>query len=646
MASGYSSSDSNSSYSYSSTSNSYGSLSSSNSSSDQSTLHRVVNSNQNRKEKTCFHISAVLLFLVLVGLGVAFFYQQSDRSYYGGELIAVMGADARSCANRMSELLRADFLAQRSLMSKLYAPGSFRATVLDFEFQLCGGNGTDPGTSADAISVQTAERAFHTALFRGNPGAVPVLSYFSLGALPLTRRSVEIPWCIPRAAKCDSDDGRIGLGLFALDFPTVLSLAVERPTHLAFAELFRNGSKPLRYVVKTADGPRFFSIGSVTHWMRVAISMWVLIVPFGLLFVGLALYEHIEQWRGRLLMILLRETDVLQKNAFKLRRKYFARGWGDNRGYLSFIGLAVLILWVYVPPFVIYSSGSPGVQASFSLQVGISLIFLMAFKWGAFFTVLIFANIAIAALLTVPLVLVGLVQDWDNAANPVVRVFLGCAYFYRIYMTPVENGRIPALWEEEACQELLALRYNALVHRRWMEILGRMDQGVQFAPHLVEFTDRRNLPVSSGERAAKLYLEPVLWLIFVIGLQSVTDRVEVYASNIWAAVLTLSVISVRLWPQLGEVAQRNEFLDQIAMAIRANFNYLDDFGDFQAEDLDKAILRKLLLALSIDSDVIYRIDEGLLQNFGLGKMHSPSTTDASTMTDTDYTEPPHLSARH
>eukprot|EP00161_Ancyromonas_sigmoides_P012024 TRINITY_DN3050_c0_g1_i2.p1 TRINITY_DN3050_c0_g1~~TRINITY_DN3050_c0_g1_i2.p1 ORF type:complete len:673 (+),score=-23.87 TRINITY_DN3050_c0_g1_i2:229-2019(+) len=537
-------------------------------------------------EKNCFRVAAALLFVALIGLGVAFFFQQSDQFYYGGEPIAHVGNDARSCANTMSELLRADFLAQRSLMSKLYAPGSFRATVLDFEFQLCGGNGTDPGTSADAISVQTAERAFHTALFRGNPGAVPVLSYFSLGALPLSRRSVEIPWCIPRAAKCDSDDGRIGLGLFALDFPTVLSLAVERPTHLAFVEQFRNGTRPLRYVVKTADGPRFFSIGSVTHWMRLAISMWVLIVPFGLLFAGLAVYETVDILSVRLVLrsgrILLR-PNVLRKNASNLRRKYFARGWGDNRGLQSFMGLAVLILWVYVPPFVNYSSGSPGVQASFSLQVGVGLLFLMVTvkwrTWGDLSTLIIFANVLIAALLTVPLVLVGLVQDWDNAANPVVRVFLGCAYFYRIYMTPVENGRIPALWEEKTCQELLGLRYSALVHHRWTAgIHVHKIQEVQFAPHLVEFTDRR---ASTGERAAKLYLEPVLWLIFVIGLQSVTDRVEVYASNIWAAVLTLSVISVRLWPQLGEVARRNEFLNQIAVTKDAD-GFISEFRTEQA----------------------------------------------------------------
>eukprot|EP00161_Ancyromonas_sigmoides_P012023 TRINITY_DN3050_c0_g1_i1.p1 TRINITY_DN3050_c0_g1~~TRINITY_DN3050_c0_g1_i1.p1 ORF type:complete len:667 (+),score=38.17 TRINITY_DN3050_c0_g1_i1:229-2001(+) len=580
-------------------------------------------------EKNCFRVAAALLFVALIGLGVAFFFQQSDQFYYGGEPIAHVGNDARSCANTMSELLRADFLAQRSLMSKLYAPGSFRATVLDFEFQLCGGNGTDPGTSADAISVQTAERAFHTALFRGNPGAVPVLSYFSLGALPLSRRSVEIPWCIPRAAKCDSDDGRIGLGLFALDFPTVLSLAVERPTHLAFVEQFRNGTRPLRYVVKTADGPRFFSIGSVTHWMRLAISMWVLIVPFGLLFAGLAVYETVDILSVRLVLRsgrIFRRPNVLRKNAFNLQRKYFARGWGDKGGPQSFIGLAVMILWVSVPPFVNYASGSAGVQTSFSLQVGIGLLFLMVTvkwkTWRDLSTLLIFANIAIAALLTVPLVLVGLVQDWDNAANPVVRVFLGCAYFYRIYMTPVENGRIPSLWEEKACQEILALRYSALVHRRWTfaELRENMTRAVQYAPHLVEFTDRRDLPVSSGERAAKMYLEPVLWLIFVIGLQSVTDRVEVYASNIWAAVLTLSVISVRLWPQLGEVARRNEFLEQITMAIGANSIFVVTFEHVQATDIDRAVLRRILLSLSIDSDVIYRIDEGLLQNFGLGKM--------------------------
>jgi hypothetical protein len=570
-----------------------------------------------------FLMWVAFLFAVLVGLGIAFFFQQSDTHYFGGQPIGVLGADARTCANKMSELLRADFLAQRSLMSRVYAPGSFRATVLDFEFRLCGVNGTDTG-AIGTVSIQTAERAFHTALFLRNPDAVSVLSYFSLGALPLTRRSVSIPWCIPRAAKCDSDDGRIGLGLFALDFPTVLSLALERPTHMAFVEQFRNGTKPSRYVVKTADGPRFFSIGSVSHWMRVAISMWVLIVPFGLLFVGLALYEHIEPWRHPLPMILWSETDVLRKNASNLQRKYFARGWGASRGFQSFIGLAVLILWVYVPPFVNYSSGSPGVQASFSLQVGISLIFLLAFKWGAFFTVLIFANVLIAALLTVPLVLIGLVQDWDNAANPVVRVFLGCAYFYRIYKTPVKNGRIPALWKEEACQEILAFRYIALVHREWT---GR-SYTEQYAPHLVEYTERRT---STGERAAKLYLEPVLWLIFVIGLQSVTDRVEVYASNIWAAVLTLSVISVRLWPQLGEVAQRNDLREQCVDALTAAITVADAISpDTHAtQDRTRTEHRRILLALSIDSDVIYRIDEGLLQNFGLGKLEAVAAAAAA-----------------
>jgi hypothetical protein len=132
-----------------------------------------------------------------------------------------------------------------------------------------------------------------------------------------------------------------------------------------------------------------------------------------------------------------------------------------------------------------------------------------------------------------------------------------------------------------------------------------------YSPTLVLKSTNRSDIIKPGGRAAVMYIEPVMWLLFVLALQSLTDRVEAYTSNIWSAVVTLSVISIRLWPQLHETWERDRFIEQCMNAV--------EFSGIGI-GLAKTDLRRAVLdSLNIDSDIVYRIDEGLLSQFGLGR---------------------------
>jgi hypothetical protein len=426
-----------------------------------------------------------------------------------------------------------------------------------------------------------------------------------MGALPMNEGpTFTLPWCIGPELRCGTDDGIIGLAQFALDFPFAVFGGAPGPTHMAArvqidqrAEL----SDVDCHFAKTAAGMRRIDIDRVMYWMRGALAFWVLASFCGL---GVAVL-----WVMVYLLILTSLVSSTQRSLTNFKESLsFGRQGGAKSSRLGTLAIGSIFVWAFLPGFIRSDfSGLFWVASSLILTVQVGIIlFACSLPHQSAALMAMFCNIVLSASLSIPLVLFGLVQDWENAVNPGVRVALGVAYIYRIYRTPVKDGRIEPSYADPACQRLLEMRYNLLVYG-----ILRVSSDEKYSPTLVFKSKYRNHIIKPGGRAAVMYIEPVLWLLFVLALQSLTDRVEAYTSTIWSAVVTLSVISIRLWPQLHETWERDRFIEQCRNAVGFSGIGIGLSGtDYRRARLD---------SLNIDSGIVYRIDEGLLSQFGLGR---------------------------
>eukprot|EP00161_Ancyromonas_sigmoides_P001461 TRINITY_DN11231_c0_g1_i4.p1 TRINITY_DN11231_c0_g1~~TRINITY_DN11231_c0_g1_i4.p1 ORF type:complete len:457 (-),score=-50.58 TRINITY_DN11231_c0_g1_i4:572-1942(-) len=224
-------------------------------------------------ETRLFKYLVIMCALLFVPLLVFFFIQQSDASYFGGEP-AEPGSDTRPCFNGLVDRLHDDFHTQRALMRALYPPGSFRSVKFGIATR------SDCGSGSLNASVVSAERAFHQALFSRNPSAVPFLSYFSMGALPMNEGpTFTLPWCVGLELRCGTDDGVLGLAQFALDFPFADFGGAPGPTHMAARVQIDRRAELTDldcHFAKTAAVMRRIDIDRVMYWMRGALAFWAL----------------------------------------------------------------------------------------------------------------------------------------------------------------------------------------------------------------------------------------------------------------------------------------------------------------------------------------------------------------------------------
>jgi hypothetical protein len=256
---------------------------------------------------------------------------------------------------------------------------------------------------------------------------------------------------------------------------------------------------------------------------------------------------------------------------------------------------------------------------------------------------------------------VGLAIDPGNATNPIVRSVLGLAYGYAALRTTARNGRVRLVGEHPWCQLILQARWtlfkdSKIYVQQWPLLWSRFwDRGrklnlvdnkleksdAMWATHLYApiYMHRVDLPDSKlrvdsmkarepclsdygyyrlgllGPSIYPLYFEPIAWLFFYIFINSLTDNVETFASEIWASVFSLSVITLRIWPTLSSLYQHDEI---VAECQEAFYHLLMHFGD------DLLVKNGAVLIFPRSSDkrklaaqILARPGKGVLYDFSL-----------------------------
>jgi hypothetical protein len=176
--------------------------------------------------------------------------------------------------------------------------------------------------------------------------------------------------------------------------------------------------------------------------------------------------------------------------------------------------------------------------------------------------------------LTAQLVFAGLLFDFPNALNPAARLGLTVSYYVVINSTKTIYGRVLPDQLDRAHQVIRALRYEIRSRKddidAWFVVLGVKFEHIYSADglHRVDNSDARiDSLIFEQPRVWVMMVEPCLWLLFLTAINTAGDNAEMFDSGVWAPVLTVGALSVRIWPRLGDVLQRSAKRERMESTI-------------------------------------------------------------------------------
>jgi hypothetical protein len=181
------------------------------------------------------------------------------------------------------------------------------------------------------------------------------------------------------------------------------------------------------------------------------------------------------------------------------------------------------------------------------------------------------------------LIFIGFGVDLANAFNPAVRTIISGGYIYVLLNTPHSDGRITATIDEVMCQHFACILY--LLHNRFhLDIQDdkfvhihtiAQNEVAEYryffasdnTPQRVKKSDdayRRSNDIPS---AISIYLEPLIAVLFVTCFNTAMDTFEEFSALVFSALVSVSVVSFRLWPKVNKIYRHTQLLTSCWQAV-------------------------------------------------------------------------------
>eukprot|EP00161_Ancyromonas_sigmoides_P004718 TRINITY_DN1489_c0_g1_i1.p1 TRINITY_DN1489_c0_g1~~TRINITY_DN1489_c0_g1_i1.p1 ORF type:complete len:695 (+),score=-33.61 TRINITY_DN1489_c0_g1_i1:54-2087(+) len=196
--------------------------------------------------------------------------------------------------------------------------------------------------------------------------------------------------------------------------------------------------------------------------------------------------------------------------------------------------------------------------------------------------------------LSLQLALLGLVEDWSNALNPLAKLSIVLVYTVIIVNSKVVHGRIVPLELQLTVQAVYRLRWYDRHHTTGQPYIlpsERLQAETPDVHHIYSrggrirrSSDALRHMLRHEKRFMSLLLEPIMLLLFLAVLNSFQDNVEVFSSSVWSPVLSVGVVSVALVPQMVTFMSQWAAEEQYDNVLTALADVRDTLDTLQAAE--------------------------------------------------------------
>jgi hypothetical protein len=500
---------------------------------------------------------------------------------------ATWSADREECYAAIAEIIRESPPVQTRIWESFFPFATFSSTIVDVCFEF--------GEARTAV-IAVARRSFWLAKVLDSRWARAIISVASVGALPLGKSSIAIDMSAAASA-CGYIEGvkafrDIGCMQWALAKAAVDMPLLARPgvlaDHMPGAAAIRGDHD--KVWARTSSGFREVRSDTLQIWSAVAIAAVLLVaIVMGMRVYALDGIERLKTYAPDEHTGLTKEFLASPRYKKPHRRRVnrflynITPGESGNRTSVVVTLLAFFVVF-YLPRGITGTIeagdeddagkfGPPILAAllPFAVPAGFSLYarhntrrISRKDKRNSVMASVFLGSAAAFLALTAQLVFAGLLFDFPNALNPAARLGLTVSYFVVINSTKTICGRILPDQLDPAHQVIRALRYKLRTRKDVIDARFVV-LDVNFA-HIYSADGLHRVGKSAARieslifeqpRVWVMMVEPCLWLLFLAAINTAGDNAEMFDSGVWAPVLTVGALSVRVWPRLGDVLKRS-----------------------------------------------------------------------------------------